>query len=271
MNRWQNLRQIAYLLRSVAWPSGSAGRVLADAIVSASEATRPALTRGSTFAVVRPLGAERDQDQPGRSATARYEVTLVTSVQDRATNQGSVIGANATDLGSSSGRGVEEVADAIEGALSVLTPSSSGLQARGVRRDDPRPASDDESLLETPFELEVTDEVVARSYAPARWLAAVGGVGQVALSWRIPPDRFDRFRMVLRRAAGATPPASPSSGSGVALSGDLASSVTDAGLAAGTYAYALFAAYDDLANPPGTPAAVERSYSPAATCVAVVT
>ena len=55
------------------------------------------------------------------------------------------------------------------------------------------------------------------------------------------------------------------------LSGDLATSVTDSGLAAGTYAYALFAAYDDNADPPATVAATVTSYSPSVSVVAVAT
>jgi hypothetical protein len=75
-------------------------------------------------------------------------------------------------------------------------------------------------------------------------------------------NRFDRRQMVLRR--GATLPASATAGTGVTLSGDLATSVVDTP-GAGTWYYALFAAYDEYGS------ASNERYSAAATTSAVVT
>jgi len=74
--------------------------------------------------------------------------------------------------------------------------------------------------------------------------AADAGSGNASLSWTIPPDRFDRDKVILRRAAGSTPPASATAGTGVTLSGDLATSVTD-NPGSGSFAYSLFGAYDE--------------------------
>ncbi len=64
----------------------------------------------------------------------------------------------------------------------------------------------------------------------------------VSLSWTNPVDA-DFAGVVVRRAAGATPPASPTSGTAVGTIAKPGASLTDSGLTPGTqYAYALFAA-----------------------------
>jgi outer membrane protein assembly factor BamB len=69
----------------------------------------------------------------------------------------------------------------------------------------------------------------------------------VTLSWTNPGDA-DLAGVVVRRAAGATPPASPSAGTLVADVDEPGTEITDSGLAAGTqYSYAVFA-HDDVPN-----------------------
>ena len=81
-------------------------------------------------------------------------------------------------------------------------------------------------------------------YHPARVLqATASGGGAVALTWAIPPDRWDRVNVVLRRAAGATAPSSATAGTSVTLASVLATSVTDTP-GAGQFSYALFSGYD---------------------------
>ncbi len=78
--------------------------------------------------------------------------------------------------------------------------------------------------------------------------------GDVLLVWDVPPDRFDLFRVILRRASGAVAPTSITDGTGVTLSGDLATTVTDSIGSTGTFSYALFATYDDdNGQPEATP------------------
>lgn len=82
--------------------------------------------------------------------------------------------------------------------------------------------------------------------------------GDATLAWRVPPDRFDRFRVRLRRAAGATAPATSTDGTNVAIA-DLATGVTDSP-GAGEFSYALFGQYDETQGKDrgGTPATAER-------------
>ena len=69
----------------------------------------------------------------------------------------------------------------------------------------------------------------------------------LTLSWTNPADA-DFAGVVIRRAVGSTPPASPTSGTLVADKGPGATSHVDSGLAGGTtYSYAVFA-YDEVPN-----------------------
>ena len=62
----------------------------------------------------------------------------------------------------------------------------------------------------------------------------------ISLSWTNPTDT-DLAEVIVRRATGATPPASPTTGTPVPLPGPKETGVTDSGLAAATqYAYAVF-------------------------------
>lgn len=272
MNRRQNQRQLVYLLRSARWSSDPAAElVLGDAFVSARDAEELAAIRTTPFAVVRSLGSEADPDHPGRSRVARYAVELVVPGQGHPAAQDAILGGARASLLGSGGAGADEIASRLETLYGDVASSTYGFQAQVVRRGAARPPEPGSPLVVLPLELEITDETTAARFHPARGLSATGGVGQVALSWALPPDRFDRLRVILRRASGSTPPASPSGGSPVALSGDLATSVTVTGLSAGSHAFALFAAYDSAADPPATVAATETDYSASASVVAVVT
>lgn len=81
-------------------------------------------------------------------------------------------------------------------------------------------------------------------HAPRNLAVAQGGAGQASVTWALPPDRYDRYKIILRRAAGSTAPSSPSSGTGVTLASNLATSVTDA-CGVGTFSWAVFCAYDE--------------------------
>lgn len=101
-------------------------------------------------------------------------------------------------------------------------------------------------------------------YAPATGFAAVdSGGGAAALSWTNPSGAV---AMVVRRASGATAPATVEDGTGVTLSGALAESVSDSP-GAGTWSYAVFAGHD-ARNLPATTANV---YSAPATATVAVT
>ena len=115
----------------------------------------------------------------------------------------------------------------------------------------------------------VTDE---RFYPPPiRFTAVDATAGNATLAWVNPPDRYDfhssataRGGMILRRAAGSTPPTGPTDGTGITLSGDFAESKTD-DPGAGEFSYALFAGYDETLD------ASNDRFSAAATATVTVT
>jgi hypothetical protein len=91
------------------------------------------------------------------------------------------------------------------------------------------------------FDARITQQ---RTYdSPTRLRAS----GNVSLTWSLPADRFDRKKIVLRRSSsGGSAPQAITEGTGITLASDLAVSVTDGPLAAGTYWYSVFCQYDDL-------------------------
>jgi hypothetical protein len=173
--------------------------------------------------------------------------------------------------GKSTGRAADEVAgrliEAIFTARGSTIDSTHAIQARVIPVDR-LIAVDGMQVVARPFELEVYNATVARRYHVPKKLRATGGVGQVSLTWSLPPTRFDTLSVILRRAAGATAPATVTDGTGVTLASALATSVTDSGLAAGTYSYSLFAAYDETT---ATPTTADRYSSPATATSVTVT
>jgi hypothetical protein len=80
-------------------------------------------------------------------------------------------------------------------------------------------------------------------HPPTRLVGQDLGGGQALLTWKLPPDRFDRYRVALRRDAGAVPP-TWTTGTAVTLPSLLPATFTDSP-GAGTWSYSLFATYDE--------------------------
>lgn len=258
MNRWQLLQQIAYLLRARLWPSGAGQRVFGQVLVAPLVDLSGA---GILFplAVVAPGSAVADPQAPGL-LLQQVSVSVLTSHTGDAFGEFAMLGGQRAGEGASRGRGLLEIE---EQALLVLrlVQQSVGVQvqAREVGAVEARMIAGVGHVAEVQrtFECVCTED---RIYpAPTRLTATASGGGAVALAWAIPPTRFDlrpaqatlpapwasaAGTMVLRRAAGATAPASATAGTGVTLGSALATSVNDAP-GAGQWSYALFAGYAD--------------------------
>jgi hypothetical protein len=154
------------------------------------------------------------------------------------------MGANRPDENTSLGRGLLEVDERVLNAVAKLTDAN-GITLQHSHSGAAASQLDAENryIIQRDYYFEgvVTQQ---RTYPAPRFLIGTAGIGSVTLSWTLPPDRFDRLRIVVRRAAGTTAPTSPTAGTGVTLSGDLATTVINSA-AAGTYSYAVFAAYDE--------------------------
>lgn len=245
MNRWQFARQAKFTLQNATF-SGSAVKVFAQnsVLVSMMEGDAIFETRQIPLAVVIPLGEEIDP-QLGESPDLAYisfEVALFNAVLGDDDGENVLLGANRQSDGGN--RGLLEIEASVKAALLQLggdtgfpiTYRGSGC---GPVIRHPSLGYINSTLLE--FRAKGT---TFATYEPPFGLAATGGSGSASLSWSASP-RFDAYKFVLRRASGTTPPATISDGTGVTLSGDLATSVTNSGLAAGVYSYSLFLQYDD--------------------------
>lgn len=279
LNRWQCAKQIEYLLKSLTWPDSPSESVfgtrvavtaqrsghvggLAGATVPPAEAFLS--ERTGPFAIVRAA----DSVPQGRGPEiARFSVEAFVRGLGTTQMRNSVVGGSrgASGAGSSTGRGALELEEVVRSRFNWVTASDYGIQARVVAASTVRAFEAQPEWSVIPLELEVHNVVADRYYDPPYRLLATGGSGQVVLAWSLPPDRFDRLSVILRRAAGATAPTTVAGGTGVTLASALATTKTDT-VAAGTYSYSLFAAYDETNS---TPTTADR-YSAAATFTSVV-
>lgn len=194
----------------------------------------------SHFAVFAPASDTGDAEHPAM-VDQRYTAWLACVVYGDRTGYAPLIGGQWGDRGElgSDGRGLMEVQAPFLAAATKLT-GADGIRAVCAYKSSIAPAMIDRTNWAfRQFHFSCLASSVAY-YHPIRRIQKVGN----DLTWTIPPDRFDRFRVILRRADGTTtPPATPTDGEGVALATDLATSVTDA--AAAPHAYSAFMAYDD--------------------------
>ena len=263
MNGWQAIRQLAYLIRSRVWTGTSAkvfGRVLLASRVDDDED----LGLGNLPLCILRLGSARSDPEFGEEpdllshdAIAR----LIVAVEADPTGEGSLVGSNyGLSLVTSAGAGLLQVErefflaarrlQDVDG-VRCFVKATSAAETQRVQGSAAVIA-----LREYRLEMLVGTEPF---YHPGTRLAATApGGGQAALTWTLPPDRFDRYRVVLRRAAGATPPTSITGGTGITLSGNLATSVTDTP-GVGAFSYALFATYDETTATPDSDDQVSAS------------
>ncbi len=257
MNVWQLANQIKFLVLKAKW-KGTGDKMLASTHVTGLLAERSMAIFRLPMAIVRIGGASPDDDHPGLWTQA-FEVQLIVEVAGDAIGENAFLGANRSGgFTSSLGRGILEFEPDLFAATGILNLADGiNINARG------RGAALGESIGE-----DENTYAASRKYAydaqtteffeynqPTKMTAVdAAGAGDADLTWVLPPDRFDFNNestplgpfglMILRRAAGGTPPSGPTDGTGVTLSGSFATSVTDSP-GAGGFSYALFAGYDD--------------------------
>lgn len=254
MNPWQVVRQLAYLTKARDWTGTSEsvfGRVMLASRIDDDED----LAQGNMpLCVIRPLAGRSDPEfgEEPDLILQDLAVRLMASVEADPTGETALIGSNyGASLTSSAGAGILQVERELMAAVKRLQDVDGVrcyLKASSVAAVE-RFHGSVVAIREYRFEALCGAEPY---YHPATRLAASDLTGgQASITWTLPPDRFDRYRVVLRRAAGATAPTTISGGSGVTLSGDLATSVTDSP-GAGQFSYALFATYDETGPTPAS-------------------
>lgn len=268
MNRRQAARQIAYYLdpSRFVWEESPGGPVFAAVAVSQKGPEHFWGNLATPFALVRSLGYTPDVQSPGRIERASFAIDCVAEgFADRA-GSAALVGSNRTSTGGrSGGRGVLDLAARVQERLTSLD-GTIGFQAVG------RPANgEEEALLEdgvsvalARVEVEIFGLQSPPYYHPAtRFKATAGGAGAATLTWSLPPERFDRFGVVVRYSAGGYP-ASATDGTGITLSSVTATSVSATGLPAGTVYFSLFGSYDE------TGAGSPNAYASPARCTATI-
>jgi hypothetical protein len=255
MNIWQALKQLEYLIRLRTW-GGSGGTVFPSVRATSGILEDALRTERVPMVLIAPMDATTDPDGKADDGLLeqRIELTLIMMAPGDALGQKALLGGN-RNVASTFGQGVSEGRGLLECETELLAAVKSLNNLHGVRiKLDSVSASGGELDQTTKytcfrkyqFRLMTSDVAF---YHPAHDLVATPlGGGSCSLSWKIPAARWDRYRVILRRAAGSTPPTSITDGIGVTLSGDLATSVTDSP-GAGTFSYALFTTYDEINSP----------------------
>lgn len=274
MNYWQALRQVRYELRTGTW-TDDATKVFPEKAVVISQLPIEVIIADLgrvPLAVIRPLSGGRDPEHGQSSAiwNRTMAVTLAQGVAGDRLGQDVLMGAHRQGTSDSRGKGLFEIEERV---LKILEDANAlkdvSLDLLGNTIPEPVISTDDPSIVYCDYihSMTVTRQ---RGYDTAdAFVATDAGGGNCSLSWALPSTRFDLYSMILRRAAGSTPPATYDAGTGVTLSGLLATSVTD-NPGVGTFSYSLFAAYDETRDV-GEAGRSAEQYSAARTATVTVT
>lgn len=271
LNRWQISKQLVYLLKAA-----TAGSPAVAVLGTALESTAPIedyLASGLTFpiATVRTLASDADPNHPARSIVQPFTISVASSGTTDNRGPSAYPGSSGTASAQQSlEKAIKDLGAYLNGwAFVDTTHGFQGIvRSQGAARFVTGP---EKWHAVADLEVEAFNQTTARSYHTAyRFKATASGGGAVALSWSLPPDRFDRLRVIVRRsAAGGSAPTSPTDGTAVTVTGgNLGTSATVTGLTAGqAYAFSIFVAYDETNSPPTT----EEVYSAAVTASVTVT
>ena len=243
MNSWQVAKQLRFLLRAATWPDSPSNKACGQVLVSNGPADRAVGQLRFPFALVLPGAVTADDEEPNLER-AQFEIRLVARVANDPWGESVLIGGPRISQGSSQGRGLMELEEVLLDNVATMNRTN-GIRIRLDYKSATQAQISDDlgyvGLRSYQLEAMLTSD---RNYeACSRLTAADLGSGNVAVSWTLPPTRYDTLGLVLRRAAGVTAPASPTAGTGVTV-GDDDTSVTDTG-AAGTVSYAIWRSYNE--------------------------
>jgi len=248
-------------LRAATWSGGSAvwGQ---NVVISADEDLRALLSSlRSPCIAIRPGSGAHDEEFRQEPAQVAIDVgfRLVASVSGDPVGENAIIGSGRVSETTSGGKGLLELQERLFDSIRLLQENN-GIIMQLVAQDVVSAVQLDEmsyvSWRDYIFRAQIS---VAKFFPPARSFLAVDAAGgDATLTWKVPAARFDRYRPIMRRAAGATPPASSTAGSDVVLATGMPTSHTDSP-GAGQFSYALFMAYDDRDTPPDSDKDVSTS------------
>jgi len=251
MNVWQVARQLKDTLAARAWTDSPTQPVFGKVIVSAGVAERALGQLRFPFCQILPQDAEVDAQAIGLE-NQRYLIRIVARVAADPWGESIVIGGpRQAGQGGSGGRGLLELEEEVLAAAGEMIRTN-GIRLRLQWRSSVAVEEVEGLGVVGTKEIQVDAwTTTTRSYeAPSRLAGTIPGGGATVLTWTLPPARYDRNALILRRAAGSTAPATTTAGTGVAV-GALVTTVADAP-GVGTFSYSLFMGYDELNSTPTT-------------------
>lgn len=272
MNAWQVFKQVRKLLEDQVWPDSGGESVFGNVVISVAPEERALRNMRMPVVMIVPLDAEADPqfDEEEGMILQNIGIKIIQAIAGDPVGQSVLVGGYRGLAGQSksAGRGLLEIEEPMLDSISQLNEID-GISIMMRYKSAVEHVLDDIGYVawrDYTFEALVTS---TRFYHTAEKLTAVdvGNGGDITLSWELPPSRFDLLRVILRRASGSTAPSTPTSGTGVTLSGNLATGVTDSTGAPGQYSYALFAAYDETNDTPS----VEQRFSASVTTTITAT
>ena len=262
MNDWQLARQFKYLAMDRIWPGGE--KVLGDCRVTpmTSEDAFGLLT--FPYFLINLEDASADPANPGLFEQVLSGILGVSVAGDQFGETALLGGVRSNGILGSGGRGLLEVQEEVFEALALLT-GADGVNATCTYKSGVAAAivEDIGYVTQRAFRFECLATLARYYHAPQNLVKSTDD-----LTWTLPPERFDRFKVHLRKNLTTTPPTSATDGTEVVLASNLATSVTDA--VVGTVSYAIFCEYDEVADfgktlngaPPG-----QERYSQASTSI----
>lgn len=250
MNAWQVSQQIKFMLQKLQW-SGDTNEVFGTVAVThlrlrdlVGQARLPA-------AFIRPRRVIADPEFPEIVNSQSFEIELVDSNIQSRFDESSIIGGARPDLTTSSGRGVDELLYVVNNALKENNPETGFVVVSKFASAAAVTSISDRMYASRTVVIDSRGGTQPY-YSPGRFFTNTGGT----LTWTNAAARFDfhdavanlsaRGSVVLRYAAGSTPPATVTAGTAATLSGNFATSYThgDDSQGSGTFSYSLFMGYD---------------------------
>ncbi len=245
MNTFQAALRIKNVLRSLRW-GGTGDPVFGrDSVYVTQGAIRSFLDQlklgDSAAAFVKIGGGRADPERPDLW-TQDLSVFVMVAVPGDQIGERTLLGANRTALTAGGGRGLLEVEPEMLAAVELLNKSGQfSILLRIASRAEPLLDEDSAYHIsrEYSFEAELTR---AYQHMSPRKVAAVDASGTVTISWTAPDIVTDFVAYVVRRTTGTIPAGFVTDGTDIQWTTGVSTTDTPG---AGTFTYAVFAAYDD--------------------------
>ncbi len=241
MNHWQILRQWQYRALAAVWPDRTGAKLFSEVKISAGRRPENLARAGSPVLMLNVGTSTADPSDPD----IRYSViegNLFVIMPSDEFGEAVLMGGGGDDSDEaySGGMGLMRVEGAMLETL-AQAGDALGIRTHLALAGDIGAGTDEESGMYgagRTYRWSVPSSAAMFYHRPGNLIRA-GGV----VSWTLPPDRYDRYKIILTRKAGTTPPTTPDDGDRVTLSGNLATSVADATVT--PVSWSVFCAYDE--------------------------